>query len=422
MKIVLLSIGTRGDIEPFLAIGEILRDNGHQVICAFPEQFRSLAENSDLDFRSLGAEYIDILDSSEGKDAMGGAASGWRKLIANIRLSSKQSNVNKILVQRQYEIIEAEKPDRVVYNANATYPILWELKNCGKSVLISPLPYMHYVEGHSHVAFHSNYGQFLNRLTYSLADFGVRVTVIISKRWLKIDDDISHRQVRNGIDARKVIYTISPHLFPRPEYWDSNLKVLGYPERNKTSAWQPDEAVIEFLKKHNKVLFITFGSMVNPAPGVKTEIFLDILDQNNIPAIFNTASGGLIKPTHYDREEFLFIDEIPYDWIFPRVYGVIHHGGAGTTHQAIKNGCPSMLIPHVIDQYIWNDIISDLGAGPKGIQIEKIMQTNLEDKILDLMNNPSYVKVAEHTAAQMKREDFKDEILRTIIEIDEAAC
>ncbi|MGD9900762.1 MAG: glycosyltransferase, partial [Calditrichaceae bacterium] len=63
MKIILISVGTRGDMEPFMAIGEILKEKGHRVICAFPEQFRNLAQDSALEFASLGTKFIKMLDS-----------------------------------------------------------------------------------------------------------------------------------------------------------------------------------------------------------------------------------------------------------------------------------------------------------------------------------------------------------------------
>ena len=71
-------------MEPFLAIGELLKEKGHQVICAFPEQFRNLAEDSNLEFASLGAKYIEMLDSNIGKAAMGGDGSGLKKFLAYI--------------------------------------------------------------------------------------------------------------------------------------------------------------------------------------------------------------------------------------------------------------------------------------------------------------------------------------------------
>jgi sterol 3beta-glucosyltransferase len=418
MKIILISIGTRGDMEPFLAIGEILKEKGHQVICAFPEQFRDLVEDSNLEFASLGSKYIEMLESDVGKAAMGESGSGLKKFLANVKLARKSTEINKELVNKQYELIESEIPDRIVYNGKVIYPIIWGLNNRGKNILVCPLPYMHYVRDHTHVAFNSNFGPFLNKLTYSLANFGLVTTVKITKRWLKITRKITRKQIRNAILSNKAIYSISPSLFSRPDYWNENLKVLGYHERNKALNWRPDKDLNDFLEKHknNRILLITFGSMTNPEPEEKTKIIMDILERNKIPAIINTASGGLVKPDRYDSELLHFVSRIPYHWIFPKIYGVIHHGGSGTTHLALKYGCATMIIPHIIDQFVWNKIIYDMGAGPKGVKVGKITKKNLELKILELVNNTSFKKKAEQVANQMKKEDFREELHNSIVE------
>ena len=416
MKIILISIGTRGDMEPFLAIGELLKEKGHQVICAFPEQFRNLAEDSNLEFASLGAKYIEMLDSNIGKAAMGGGGSGLNKFLAYIRLAKNQTDANKEIVKKQYEIIESEIPDRIVYNAKVTYPVIWGLKNSGRNILVCALPYLHYVKGHTHVVFNSNFGSFFNKLTFSLANFGMVTTVMITKRWLKITKKISRKQIKNALLSNKAIYTISPYLFSRPDYWNENLKVLGFHERNKTINWRPDKDLNDFLEKHHRILLITFGSMTNPEPEEKTKIIIDILERNKIPAIINTASGGLVKPDRFDSELIHFVSQIPYDWIFPKIYGVIHHGGSGTTHLALKYGCATMIVPHIIDQFVWNKIIYNMGTGPKGIKIGKITTKNLEPKILELVNNSSFKKKAEQVASQMEKEDFREELYNSIVE------
>jgi len=416
MKIILISIGTRGDMEPFLAIGEILKEKGHQVICAFPEQFRNLVEDSNLEFASLGTKFIEMLDSDDGKAAMGGSGSGLKKFLANVKLAKNQTEINKELINKQYEIIESEIPDRIVYNGKVIYPIIWGLNNRGKNILVCPLPYMHYVRNHTHVAFNSNYGPFLNKLTYSLANFGMIMTVMITIKWLKITRKITRKQIRNALLSNKAIYTISPSLFSRPDYWNENLSVLGYHERNKVINWRPDKDLNDFLEKHNRILLITFGSMLNPEPDEKTKIIIDILERNKIPAIINTASGGLVKPDKFDSELLHFVSRIPYDWIFPKIYGVIHHGGSGTTHLALKYGCVTMIIPHIIDQFVWNKIIYNMGAGPKGIKIGKITTKNLEPKILELVNNSSFKKKAKQVANQMENEDFREELYNSIVE------
>ena len=416
MKIILISIGTQGDMEPFLAIGEILKEKGHQVICAFPDQFRNLVEDSNMKFASLGTKYIEMLDSNIGRAAMGGSASGLKKFIAYVKLAKNQTEANKELVKKQYEIIESEIPDRIVYNAKVTYPVTWGLKNSGRNILICASPYLHYVKGHTHVVFHSNFGTFFNKLTFSLANFGMAMTTRISLKWLNITEKISRKQIKTAMLSNKAIYTISPSLFPRPDYWKENLDVLGYHERNKIVNWQPNKEITDFLTKHDRILFITFGSMLNPEPVEKTKIILEILERNKIPAIINTASGGLSKLENYDTKLIHFVSRIPYNWIFPKIYAVIHHGGSGTTHLAIKYGCASMIIPHVVDQFMWDKIIYDLGVGPRGIKISKITTKNLEPKILELVNNTSFKKKAEQVASQMEKEDFKEELYNSIVE------
>ena len=416
MKIVLISIGTRGDMEPFLAIGELLREKGHQVVCAFPEQFRDLAEDSNLDFFSLGSEFINLLDGDLAKSVMGGSGSSFKKFIAYVKLGIDSKKVNKELIFKQSELVEKECPDRIVHNGKAIYPIIWGLENKGQPTLISPVPYLHYVRDHSHVVFNSNFGAVLNRLTYWLADFGLITTIQISIKWLKIKAKIQRKEIKTALQSNKVIYTISPALFPRPDEWKENLNVLGYHERYKSTNWEPEKDLIDFLERHKRVVFITFGSMVNPEPEKKTNILLDLLEKNNFPAIINTASGGLVKPDTYNTEQIYFVSQIPYDWIFPRVYAVIHHGGSGTTHLGLKYGCPTLIIPHIIDQFVWKRIVYQLAIGPKGVKIGNISIRNLEPKILDLLNNHLYKKNAELIANQMQKENFTERLYRMIID------
>ena len=107
MKIILTAIGTRGDIEPFLATGKILKENGHQVICAFSEQFRELTESSDLEFASFKKKYFDLFDSDAGRIAMGGGK-GIKKFIAYIKLARNQTAPNKEKELKLYELIKQE--------------------------------------------------------------------------------------------------------------------------------------------------------------------------------------------------------------------------------------------------------------------------------------------------------------------------
>jgi UDP:flavonoid glycosyltransferase YjiC (YdhE family) len=415
MKIILTSIGTQGDIEPFLAIGKILKEKGHQVICAFSEQFRELTKNCDIEFASLGKKNDDLLDSDAGRTSIGG--SGIKKFFASIKLM-KLAQSQKVPQEKEfklYELIKQERPDRIVYHSKIVYPLLWEYENRGKTIFICPFAYFHYITGHSFFV-GKNYGEYFNKLTFKFYDFGVVTSTMVAKKWLQIKDKITRNQLKNLIHSRKFIYTISPSLFPRPGYWENNIKILGHQELKKKTDWKPEKKLTEFIEKHEKILFITFGSMTNSEPKQKTKIILEILKRNKIPAIINTASGGLIKPDEFNSELIYFVSQIPYDWVFPKMYAVIQHGGAGTTHLAIKYACATMIIPHFMDQFVWDKIIFDMGVGPKGVKISRVSNKNLEPKVLELLKNKNYKEKSIKIGNQMKKEDFNDELYKTIVE------
>ena len=414
--ILLSSIGTRGDMEPFLAIGQILKNKGHQVICLFPEQFKEAVIDSGFQFESLGSEFIEMLESDLGKFALGGGGSKLKKFVAYYRLAKIQRKNNELMFLKQKETMERLRPDRTVHNGKVFYPVIWELSNPKSTILVSPVPYLNYTKGHAHLAFNNNYGEFLNKLTYKIADWGILKAIMSLVKQFKIPNT-SKDQIRRVLKSHKTIYTISPQLVERPSEWPENVKVLGYHERDKTTNWKADDALQDFLAKHEKILFVTFGSMTNPQPAAKTKIILDILKRNKIPAILNTSTGGLSKPETYNTDLFHFVEQIPYDWVFPKMYGVIHHGGSGTTHMAVKYGCVSLIIPHIIDQFAWNEIMYKKKVGPKGMKISKISKRDLEPKIIDLYTNPIYKENANVLAAKMDEEAYlANELYREILE------
>lgn len=414
-KIVLVSVGTRGDMEPFLAVGELLKARGHEVITAFPEQFRDLAEDTGLAFASLGSKLIELLESDTGRAAMGGST-GWNKIRAIIKLAQIQGESQKELVVKQKEILEQEQPDIVVYNYKATYPILWAAIHRKKVIYLSPLPYMHYVENHAHLLFNGNYGRFINKLTYKIANWGMLRAVKQAAKWLDLRGGMDTHVVKQILSEGKSVYLISPALFPAQQIGGKNIQILGFHERKKTANWQADPALINFLDQHPKILLITFGSMLNSQPVKNTQILLDLLAKYNIPTIINTAAGGLLEPADYDRDLFHFVSRIPYEYLFPKMYAVIHHGGAGTTHMALKYGCASMIIPHIVDQFAWNDVLSDLGVGPKGMKISKLKPSTIEAKILALMTESRYKQKAMAIKKEMAQEDFTERLYHAIVE------
>ncbi|SFT56757.1 UDP:flavonoid glycosyltransferase YjiC, YdhE family [Lishizhenia tianjinensis] len=414
MKILITSIGTRGDMEPFLAIAEILKGYGHDVTCLFPDQFKNLVDDTGVAFEGLGPEFYEMLESDIGQFAMGGGGNKFKKIISYIKLGFKQKGINKKLVQRQFEVVQKLQPDRIVHNGKAMYPVLWEIENPGNTTYVSPVPYLHYVKGHTHTAFHSNFGEFFNKLTYKLADFGVLKAIQTTAKQLKLK--YTKQQIKTAYLKHQIVYTVSPHLFQRPDYWPSNMQVLGYHERNKTTNWTPSNELLTFINTKRPVVLFTFGSMSNPEPEKKTQIVLEAFEKLDVTVIINSPANGLIEPKEYDRKKFFFTKNIPYDWAFPKMHAVVHHGGSGSTHMSLKYACPTLIIPHIIDQFNWNNLVAEQNFGPKGISISKLNTKDLHLLLKDLITNPLYNENTEKISAKIQAEDFTADLHRILTE------
>lgn len=416
MKILIMSIGTRGDIEPFLAIGEMLSKKGHHLVYAFPKQYHHLIPNNGAKY-DFTSRFLDLIEGDDGNMVMSGSM-GINKLKAILRLYKEGMIVNKILVTEQFHIVKSESPDLIIHNGKCNYPLLWHLATGKKIVLVSPIPYfIHYVKGFGHTGFSFYYGECLNRLTYKIANFGLIKTIYDAQKIIPTANNIvSKNVIKDTLFSEKMIYTISPSLFTRPMHWNSNVQVLGHHKKENKPNWTPDEHLLQFINKHVKILFLTFGSMINPNPKKTTETILNVLSLLKVPTIINTAAGGLVRLENYQMNDlFYFTDQIPYDWILKKCYAIIHHGGSGTTHSGLKYGCASMILPHIFDQFGWNNTIAKKGVGPKGLAINKINEKNLKPLIKDLLENLRYKSKAEEIAEAMDQEDFEKELYECIV-------
>ncbi len=400
MKIMLVSIGTRGDMEPFLAAGEMLQKSGHEICALFPYQFKNLAQECGFSFESLGSEFINLLKSKEGKAALGGGFGKFEKLLAYAKLAVAYRKINAQIVKWQQEIIDSHQPDLILYHPKAVYPVIWSVFNKNKAIQIAPVPYvLHEVKNRPHIAFNKNFGNFINGLTYKLTRYALVKTITASSKNLKLKRKVSSKEIRKVIECNKTAYTVSPVLFPKPSYWPKNIEVVGFHERNQVLNYQPSSQLLSFLHSHQKVMLLTFGSMTNPQPKKVTKLFLKILDELDIPCIINESFGGLEESE--SSSKIFWVKSIPYDWIMPKMYAVIHHGGSGTTHSAVKYACANLIIPHIIDQFMWGDLLLRKKVSPDTIPINKLNHKKLKDAISELWFNETYKYNAEILSNEM---------------------
>jgi len=416
MKAVLFSMGTRGDVEPFLAVAEILKERDWDVVCVFPEQFREVVEEMGLRFEGFSRDFLDLLEGKDAKRILGGAGSPFKRIKSWVELARRGMKLARSSVDLQRSVQQEENPDRVIYHPKCNFSLVWGMANPGKAIMLSPVPGMAHPIDQMTVLW-GNYGRTLNRLSFWIVNTIKALTIRSFARKFKNDYPSLELTVssikRQMLERERTIYAVSPTLFPKPDYWPAHVYVAGYYERNKSLNWRPDERLREFLKKYEKIVLITFGSMTSPDPKGRTQMIVNVLKRDKIPAIINTSWGGLEKIEN-SPEHIFFVDNVPYDWLFPKMYAVVHHGGSGTTHTAVKNACPSLVVSHIVDQFFWSRTISERGLGPVGLPIRKFNEIDFEAKLLDLYANEDYKSSAAQLSERVKSEGNKDELYKLI--------
>lgn len=422
MKFLLLSIGTRGDAEPFLAVGDLLQRAGHEVSIALPAQFRHLARDNGLAFEPLDKRFLEILDGQTARDFMGQKGSWAKRLFQLAKLAKTSLSVQKDMIKEQRDLLVQLAPDRVIFHPKCLVARIWGMQFPERAICLSPVPnILHPVRSYPHIGITTPLGGWANWHSFAIIN---GVTARMVAKYVKpYSEDFPGLVIRGRsvyqhmLERERTLYLISPTLYPRPEHWPKHAKVMGYFERPKTGNWSPSRELTEFLAQHetNKITFITFGSMVNAAPEATTKAILSVLRDYQIPAIINTSSGGLQPLKQEAPDHVLFVSDIPYEWIFPRVHSVVHHGGSGTLHTATKHGRPSLVIPHIVDQFFWNRQVAKLGLGPLGVKIKRLNAKSFASLLLNLRTTASYAEVAQQLSARMSNEAQVEKLLPELI-------
>jgi sterol 3beta-glucosyltransferase len=410
MRILLISLGTQGDIEPFLSQAALLEAEGHEIHCLFPEQFRTLVIELGYGFSGFDARFLELLTSDFGKAFLGGEGRFLEKGRNFFKLIKASFNLQANLINQQKQVLFQVNPNRVFFHPKAVYCLLAALNEPKRFIQLSPVPcilHAHQEFPHLGLSKFKPFNTKWNLWSYKLIS---SLKYLVIWKYLKpYTSDFSETSItkkslaefeRNGMI---IWYQISPTLFSKPAYWPENALVTGYIARNQKQDYVTDPELVAWLQKNPKAILLTFGSMVNHQPEQISEMILNTLEKHQIPTIVNLSWGGLVR-TKTSSDLFFFVEKIPYDWILPKLYGIIHHGGSGTTHSAAKSGAVQLLCPHIMDQYFWNRLVANLGLGPFGIPISKLKQKSFEKVVLEFWTKQEFKTKATEIALKIEHE------------------
>jgi sterol 3beta-glucosyltransferase len=200
-----------------------------------------------------------------------------------------------------------------------------------------------------------------------------------------------------------VLHGYSPSVVPRPPDWGEHVHVTGYWFLDRPDDWQPLNTLEAFLSSGPPPVYIGLGSMTGRDPEALTRLALGALrrtGQRGVLLAGWAGLGGIDLP-----EDVCLVDDVPHDWLFPRMAAVVHHGGAGTTGAGLRAGRPSILLPYFADQPFWGRVVHNLGAGPLPIPQKQLTEPRLAAAINRAVTSPGIHRRARTLGEQIRNED-----------------
>lgn len=395
--VMIFAAGSRGDVQPCLALGHALTQQGDTVRLLASTRYQHLGHSSAVDFRPLSADPAEIMESSQGQQLL----ASRRNPAAFIR------GLNRVLRPRITQVLEetraaAEGADLVLA------PTFGFLGLHLSQYLRVPHAVIHFQPSQPTTAFPHPMtpaarllGRPGNRLSFDAVDAG---------SWLMCRPFINQwRREHLGlpplsplgpfrhIRRAPVLCAFSPALVPRPPDWGSNVHLTGFWQHQQPS-WKPPQRLLDFLAEGPPPVYIGFGSMKPPDPRATDHVIRTALRHAGL-------RGVIAADPATSEEDVLALDDIPHDQLFPHMAAIVHHGGAGTTATALRAGKPSLICPFFGDQGYWAGRVHRLGAGPPPLPFRQLTLSALTQRLRQLTQHPAYTTAARRLARQLAGED-----------------
>ncbi|MCJ8509876.1 glycosyltransferase [Rhizobium lemnae] len=403
MKILILTIGTEGDVRPLVALGVGLRARGHDVRIATHSMFRAVVEQHGLEFANLDGDFREWM--SANKLALG------RALKITEMLSAFRKQLRHIAVNwPEQGLAAAEGVDLIIGNGMVSQLglALGERLGipCVETQLVASFPSYNPPPIPLPAAMYNLPGP----INYGLG-WLARISMI------GVVQPAYDEHVRPRLGLRPMgrqspyrtlkadhlrLVAVSPSLVQRHVAWPDNIKIVGDWSLRESELWQPPTRLQDFLSDGESPVYIGFGSMYHVGAVELTALLHNVLRALNRRGIIATGWGGLDKTIGHDAKHTIVIEHAPHDWLFERVAMAVHHGGAGTTHAVARAGLPSVVMPVFGDQPFWASCLRRRGVAPAPIPREKATFKKLLKAF----------ETALSESMQAKAKDLRNEIQR----------
>ncbi|KAK3642642.1 hypothetical protein LTR56_010690 [Elasticomyces elasticus] len=417
MNVVIHVVGSRGDVQPFVALGKVLKDvYGHRVRLATHPVFKDFVRENGLEFFSIGgdpAQLMAFMVKNPGLmpsfDALRGGDVGKRRKEVGEYLNGSWRSC--------YEAgdgLGPEATDATIEDWTQHHPATRDDSSkpfVADCIIANPPSFAHIHCAEKlgiplHVMFTMPYSptqafphplaniqssnadpNLTNYMTYALIDM---------LTWQGLGDIINRfRQKSLGLEPISLVwapgmlqrlrvphtYCWSPALIPKPKDWAQHISISGFFFLNLASNYTPEPDLKAFLDAGPPPVYIGFGSIVLDDPNKMTELLFEAVKKSGQRALVSKGWGGMGADELGKPDGVFMLGNVPHDWLFKHVSCVVHHGGAGTTAAGITAGRPTVVVPFFGDQPFWGAMVARAGAGPDPLPHKELTADALAEAI-----------------------------------------
>ncbi|QFQ97055.1 glycosyltransferase family 1 protein [Streptomyces phaeolivaceus] len=438
-KILLAACGTRGDVQPFLALAVALRRHGHHPLLAAPSSYASDASVYGVDFAAIDDGPTRILGETATRRVIDNGLMGVRGKIDAARTVARLKQL-LIAPLRDVAAIAHDHGDVAAVVHSAAFPAqhVADMLDVPAVVValqpgwiptdafpcpLMPLPRV---------------PRFLNRGTYALVVAAQRSREV--ERWRTTELGLAPRRhgarrwLRDPEGRRRaVLQSFSRHVTPVDPTWGDAVRTTGFWYLPARPDWAPPPELTRFLDEGPPPVYIGFGSMTGTQGRRNNALIAEAVRLTGVRAVIATGWGGIDAPEGQPTRpassttstcsttstsppsNILAIEQAPHDWLFPRTAAIVHHGGPGTVGAALAAGRPQVLCPHMGDQTHWSARMRALGVAPTPLAARTLTARGLAEAITAAVTDRHLRQRAEEIAPVVRAEDGVDTAVNSLL-------
>ena len=441
LNIVIMVIGSRGDIQPFLRVGQILkRAHGHRVRVATHPVFKDFVEkDGGLEFFSVGGDPSELMafmvknpglipnmqtiregEIAKRRTAMAEMFEGFWRACINTTDDEKTGAYLDSLGNREPFIADAliANPPSMAHVHIAErlgIPLHMMFTFPYTPTTEFPHPLANVKARKSNVD-----AAYVNFMSYPLVEMMTwqglgDIVNRFRENTLRLEP-VSSLWAPGALYRMKVPYTYmwSPGLVPKPPDWGPEIDLSGFVFMDLATNFEPPKDLADFLAAGEPPVYIGFGSIVLDDPDKFTKMIFKAVEMAGVRALVNKGWGGFGGNNDNTPENIFMLGNTPHDWLFPQMKAVVHHGGAGTTAIGLKCAKPTMIIPFFGDQPFWGAMIAKAKAGAhECIPYKKMTAEKLAEGIKQCLGEESQQNVQKIADSIAKEGDGAENAVRS---------